>query len=308
MRTQERPARNGCRHPEGRRHRPARPDEGRAAQSAPRRQSARHSRAWAHRRRAGRSPAHRIDGHARATRRASPDSCPLPRRWPRPRDSRPARRSGTWRRSAATCCSGRAAGISARCITTACARAARRASRSPARTSITRSSATTAAPSCIRRPPRRLWSHSMPRLSWSVPGTAKRVVALEDFFLTPERGHRARERSEAGRNPDCRGAAAIEARRSFRAPAAGRAGFLRLADCRRGGRSSTSDTDGVCRQASVVLGAAAPVPYRAKGAEIRPGREARFPKTPRAARRARRSPAPCRSARTPTSCRSSRRW
>ena len=79
--------------------------------------------------------------------------------------------------------------------------------------------------------------------------------------------HRARERSQAGRNPDCRDTPAIGARHSFGAPAAGRAWIPSI------GRSPTwrsvidMDADGICRQASVVLGAAAPVPYRAKGAE-----------------------------------------
>ena len=68
--------------------------------------------------------------------------------------SRRARKSATWRHSAATCCSGRTAGICAPTPITACARAAATASPSAAKTSITRFSTTCPAPSCtLRRRP-----------------------------------------------------------------------------------------------------------------------------------------------------------
>ena len=186
-------------------------------------------------------------------------------------------------------------------------RAAKRASRLPARTNITRSSARTAAPSCIRRPPRRLWSHSMPGSSWRAR-TAEARRGAGGFLPDARAGHRARERSEAGRDPDCRAAAA--ARSAVRRSAHLRQGELDSFDWPLADVAVVLDigAGGICR---ARLGRA-----RRRGARSASGqsggegprREARSTTMPRAARRAPRSQARRRSAGTPTSCRSSRRW
>ena len=179
--------------------------------------------------------------------------------------NRRARRSATWRRSAATCCSGRAAGISAPRITIARARAARSASRSPARTSTTPSSITRAARSCIhQRPP--------PRSSRWAPASSssqRKVAACGSagrLLPAPGHGHHPRKRSQAGRDPYRRRAAEGGAGRSVSTFEARRKGFFDwpIADV---AVLVDRDPDGICRKGLDRLGAAAPVPHRAKAAE-----------------------------------------
>jgi xanthine dehydrogenase YagS FAD-binding subunit len=94
----------------------------------------------------------------------------------------------------------------------------------------------------------------------------KRVVALEDFFVPPERDIVRENDLEPGEvltavllPPPGRGARSMHLRQgeldSFDWPLADVAVVLEM------------DESGVCRKASVVLGAAAPVPHRAKAAE-----------------------------------------
>ncbi len=126
---------------EGRRHRSARSDEGGPAARRRGGEPARSARPRRHRRGARRRRAHRRAGDAGAD---SPRIPLLRQRYPALADAaarvRRARKSATSRRSAAICCSGRAAGISARPRIIACARAAAIASRFAARTSTTRCS------------------------------------------------------------------------------------------------------------------------------------------------------------------------
>lgn len=98
------------------------------------------------------------------------------------------------------------------------------------------------------------------------PQGARRVVALEAFFLAPGK--------DIARENDLKPGEIMSA--VILAPS--RPG-VRSAHLRQGEQDSFDwpiadvaavvdmDTDGICRQASVVLGAAAPAPYRARGAE-----------------------------------------
>jgi xanthine dehydrogenase YagS FAD-binding subunit len=97
------------------------------------------------------------------------------------------------------------------------------------------------------------------------PAGQGRSVALEDFFVRPEQDIRRENDLKAGeiltavRLPPARGLRSAHLRQgelqSFDWPLADVAVALEL------------DAGGVCRKASVVLGAAAPVPYRASQAE-----------------------------------------
>jgi xanthine dehydrogenase YagS FAD-binding subunit len=95
---------------------------------------------------------------------------------------------------------------------------------------------------------------------------ARRVVALETFFLTPDQDIARENDLKPGEiltavvlPPSGPGVRSAHQRQgetdSFDWPIADVAAVIDM------------DTDGICRHASVVLGAAAPVPYRAKGAE-----------------------------------------
>ena len=121
----------------------------------------------------------------------------------------------------------------------------------------------TAAPSSILPPPRRPWRLSMRRLRLLAAQGATRALALEAFFLMPEKTFGARDDPGAGEILAFFGFAAIETAAFVpRYSTARRTGFLRLADCRGGGGLVEADEDGHLPEASVVLGAAAPVPYR----------------------------------------------
>ena len=95
---------------------------------------------------------------------------------------------------------------------------------------------------------------------------AKRVVALESFFLTPDEDVERENDLKPGEiltavvmpppKPGLRSSYLRQGELdSFDWPIADVAAVIEM------------DSDGICRQASVVLGAAAPVPYRAKGTE-----------------------------------------
>ena len=95
---------------------------------------------------------------------------------------------------------------------------------------------------------------------------ARRAVALETFFLTPDRDIARENDLKPGEiltgvslPPSRRGIRSAHLRQgeldSFDWPIADVAAVIDI------------DSDGICRRASVVLGAAAPVPYRVKGAE-----------------------------------------
>jgi xanthine dehydrogenase YagS FAD-binding subunit len=95
---------------------------------------------------------------------------------------------------------------------------------------------------------------------------AKRVVALEAFFVTPDKDIERENDLKPGEilsaivlPPLKSGVRSVHLRQgeqeSFDWPIADAAAVVEI------------DANGVCRQASIVLGAAAPVPYRAKGAE-----------------------------------------
>ncbi len=95
---------------------------------------------------------------------------------------------------------------------------------------------------------------------------AKRVVALEDFFLGPDKDITRENNLKPGEiltavilPPSEPGLHSAHMRQgetdSFDWPIADVAAVINIG------------MDGICRQASVVLGAAAPAPYRAKGAE-----------------------------------------
>ena len=96
---------------------------------------------------------------------------------------------------------------------------------------------------------------------------ARRTVSLEDFFVLPDR--------DLQRENDLRPQEILTAIRLPKPPAS-----LRMAHVRQGEKDSFDwpladvavvldvDADGVCRRAAVILGAAAPVPHRAKAAEV----------------------------------------
>ena len=152
-------------------------------------------------------------------------------------------------------------------ITTARARAAMPASPSPARTSTTRSSTTTAAPSCIPRRRRRRWSRSAPSSSWSTQPAQSASCRSKTSSCCPRSTSSARTICKPGEIAHRRPAAA--ARRARRA----------RCTCKQGEKESfdwpIADVAVVLDMAmtalaaapSVVLGAAAPVPHRAKAAE-----------------------------------------
>ena len=114
-------------------------------------------------------------------------------------------------RWAATCCNGRAAGISARSRTAACARAAANASPCTARTSTTPSSPTRSAPSCIPRPRRPRWWRSGRGIEIVNAQGEARQPLLDEFFVAPETdvqrendlkpGEVAHRRAAAARRP-----------------------------------------------------------------------------------------------------------
>ncbi|MGD0335197.1 MAG: FAD binding domain-containing protein [Xanthobacteraceae bacterium] len=95
---------------------------------------------------------------------------------------------------------------------------------------------------------------------------AQRVVSLEDFFVLPDR--------DLQRENDLRPQEILTCVRVPKPPA-----NLRMAHIRQGERDSFDwpladvavaldlDAGGICRRAAIVLGAAAPVPHRAKTAE-----------------------------------------
>jgi xanthine dehydrogenase YagS FAD-binding subunit len=94
----------------------------------------------------------------------------------------------------------------------------------------------------------------------------KRVVSLESFFLTPDEDIERENDLKPGEilttvvlppsKPSVRSSYVRQGEQdSFDWPIADVAAVVEV------------DSDGICRYASVVLGAAAPVPYRAKGAE-----------------------------------------
>jgi xanthine dehydrogenase YagS FAD-binding subunit len=95
---------------------------------------------------------------------------------------------------------------------------------------------------------------------------AKRVLSLEDFFVPPDR--------DLQRENDLRPQEILTCVRLPKPPAS-----LRMAHIRQGERDSFDwpladvavaldvDASGICRRAAVILGAAAPVPRRAKTAE-----------------------------------------
>jgi xanthine dehydrogenase YagS FAD-binding subunit len=157
----------------------------------------------------------------------------------------------------------RAAGISARCITTVRARAA--ASRFPAN-QYHAIFARTDARSCIRRRRRPRWSPDA-RVELIDARGARRVVALErsSWLLMPT----CSENVEVGRNPDRGDPAADDARRVFDTPAAGQLDSLT-------GRSPTSrrsTSTATALPAGVVVLVPRPVPYR-PGGRIRVDRQA----------------------------------
>jgi xanthine dehydrogenase YagS FAD-binding subunit len=95
---------------------------------------------------------------------------------------------------------------------------------------------------------------------------AKRVLLLEDFFVLPD--------SDLQHENDLRPQEILTCVRMPKPPAS-----LRMAHIRQGERDSFDwpladvavaldvDTAGICRRATIILGAAAPVPHRAKAAE-----------------------------------------
>ena len=156
-----------------------------------------------HRADAGRRPQHRSDGHARCVWLLTRPSATAIRRLRMRLANRRARRSAPSRRWEATSCSVRAAGISARPSSAACARAAATATRFPAKTNITRSSTTGSAPSSIlRRRPRR--SSRSARRSHSRTRTAERGAWRSRTSSSAGSRRAARERSEGERAPHCR--------------------------------------------------------------------------------------------------------
>ena len=96
---------------------------------------------------------------------------------------------------------------------------------------------------------------------------ARRIVSLEDFFVLPD--------SDLQRENDLRPQEILTCVRLSKPPAS-----LRMAHVRQGERDSFDwpladvavaldvDAAGICRRASVILGAAAPAPHRAKTAEV----------------------------------------
>ena len=138
--------------------------------------------------------------------------------------------------------------------------AATPASRSPARTSSTRSSAAARATSCIRPTRRRRWSRSTRRSGSSGRRASGRVPAAE-FFVLPTARCRARERARrrrgAGGDRSCRAA------RPARAARITRCWTAKPGRTRSSARPSCSRWTGdVCRSARVVLGGVAPIPWR----------------------------------------------
>ena len=173
----------------------------------------------------------------------------------------------TSRRWAATCCNGRAAGTSAPTRIAACARAAAAASPSTARTSTTPSSPMRSAPSCIPRRRRPRWWRSRRGIEIvNAEGETRRPL-LDEFFVAPETDVQRENDLKPGEVADRRAAAAARPRahvrrtcaesdkQSFDWPIADVAVVLER------------DADGRCRRAAVVLGAAAPVPRRARATE-----------------------------------------
>ena len=242
--------------------------EGRARRAQAPRQPARHRRARRHQaaRHAGRARA-RAAGDAGADRRAVAD---VRGRWPALAEAVRARGHAADPQhgdaSAATWCSGRAAGTSAPPTSTAGRRAARPASPSTARTSSTPSSATSCAPSSTRRRP----STALVAYGATVTLTGKRGrarAAARGVLRAAGEGRDARERARrpTSSSPRCacrRRSPATRAayhkqveKESFDWPIADVAVVLRAR------RAAPA------RRASIVLGAAAPVPWRAKAAE-----------------------------------------
>ena len=108
------------------------------------------------------------------------------RRWLTPLRARPVRRSATWRRSAATCCNGRAAGISVPPRIAARARAATAASPLPARTSTTRCSAKTGCAMVHPSTAATALAAFDARIELVDAKGATRSVPLEEFVVGPE--------------------------------------------------------------------------------------------------------------------------
>ena len=124
--------------------------------------------------------------------RSSSTTRPSPTRCVRPVGSQPRRSFGTWGRSAATCCSRRAAGTGA-CSFPADCTAATSATRAPASIASTRSSRTTSAPRHIRRtlPPRSLRSARRVR-------TDRRELPLDLLYRLPTADDRSLTTLEDG--------------------------------------------------------------------------------------------------------------
>ena len=148
----------------------------------------------------------------------------------------------------------------------ACAKAAVIASQFRAKTSTTRFSTTCLARSSIPRRPRRCWWRSARRSSSPTPRAPRAGSRLEDFFVPPNRDMQRENISKPHEILDRDPPAAAAGERPHGAHQARRKGFVRLAArrCRRRARSRRGRR---CRRAAIVLGAAAPVPHRAKTAE-----------------------------------------
>ena len=178
-----------------------------------------------------------------------------------------ARKFATSPRWEGTCFSGRAAGIFARATSIVCARAADTVSRSTARTSITPCSTTRSAPSSIRRPSRPRSSHSGLRSNSPTRRGDARTLLLENVSAL-ECGWTSIARTIFSRK-----------RCSPRCNLPLLSGRTRSVHLKQGEKDSFDwpiaesavvidrAADGRCLRATVVLGAAAPVPHRARAAE-----------------------------------------
>ena len=149
----------------------------------------------------------------------------------------------------------------------ACAKAAATALRSSAKTSTTPFSTTCPAPSSIHRRQRQCWWRWAPRLRSSTRRAACGVSCWRISLSSPEQDMQRENNLEAARDPHRHPPAATAAERAHGAHQAGRKGFLRLAVGRRGCRARSRRATAAAKSAAIILGAAAPVPHRAKTAE-----------------------------------------
>ena len=207
--------------------------------------------------------ADRRAGHAGAARGERERCASSIRRSPTRPAIPPARKSATRRRSAAICCSGRAAGISAPRNTVACARAAGIATPSPARTAITRFSTTASAPSCIPRLRRRRWSPG--RRSGARRRRRRNSTHRAGGFLCRAR-RTCSARTICVRRDSHRRPVAVRGRHADGAPQAVAERILRLAARRRRRRARPRRRRGLSSRLDRAW-RRAPTPHRARAAE-----------------------------------------